>query len=72
MRRAELESVCATEYQRLVGTLTLYCGSHAVAQELAQEALIRVCQHWNRVRRLQNPGAWANRVAMNLANSHIR
>jgi RNA polymerase sigma-70 factor (ECF subfamily) len=72
MRRDELESFCAGEYQRLVGTLTLYCGSRAAAEELAQETLIRVCQHWSRVRKLQSPGAWANRVAMNLANSHLR
>lgn len=72
MRRDDLESFCAGEYPRLVGALTLYCGTRATAEELAQEALIRVCQHWDRVRGLHNPGAWAHRVAMNLASSHLR
>ena len=72
LRRNDLEDFCAGEYPRLVGALTLYCGTRATAEELAQEALIRVCQHWERVRGLQNPGAWAHRVAMNLASSHLR
>jgi RNA polymerase sigma factor (sigma-70 family) len=72
VKLTDLEGFCAGEYPRLVGALTLYCGVRATAEELAQEALIRVCQHWERVRRLENPGAWAHRVAMNLANSHLR
>jgi RNA polymerase sigma-70 factor (sigma-E family) len=68
----DLSSFCELEYPRLVGTLTLYCGNHAVAEELAQETLIKVCQHWRRVRGLQNPGAWAHHVATNLANSYFR
>lgn len=72
MRREDLEGFCAAEHPRLVGMLTLYCGSRASAEELAQEALIRVCQHWEKVRALHNPGAWVHRVAMNLASSHLR
>jgi RNA polymerase sigma-70 factor (sigma-E family) len=70
--RDEIASFCRAEHPRLVGSLTLYCGSRAIAEELAQEALIRACQHWSRVRRLENPGAWVNRVALNLASSHLR
>jgi RNA polymerase sigma-70 factor (ECF subfamily) len=72
VKRDDLEEFCAGEYPRLVGALTLYCGTRATAEELAQEALIRVCQHWEKVRALQNPGAWAHRIAINLANSHLR
>lgn len=71
-RRDALASFCAAEYPRLVGTLTLYCGDRPIAEELAQEALVRVCQHWSRIRRLENPGGWVHRVAINLANSHFR
>lgn len=67
-----LVSFCEVEYPRLVGALTLYCGGRAIAEEIAQEALIKVCRHWSRVARLDNPGAWANRIAINLANSHFR
>ena len=52
--------------------MTIYCGSREVAEEIAQEALIRVCRNWSRVNRLDNPTAWANRVAVNLANSLFR
>jgi RNA polymerase sigma-70 factor (ECF subfamily) len=67
-----LRDFCAAEYPRLLGTLTLYCNDRAVAEELAQEALARVCVSWSKVRRMDAPGAWVNRVAINLANSHFR
>jgi RNA polymerase sigma-70 factor (sigma-E family) len=68
----ELEAFCRREYPRLVGALSLYCGDAAVAEELAQEALARACDRWDRVREMHAPGAWVHRVAMNLANSHFR
>jgi RNA polymerase sigma-70 factor (ECF subfamily) len=67
-----LRDFCAVQYPRLLGTLTLYCGQRAVAEELAQEALARACASWNKVRRMDAPGPWLNRVAINLANSHFR
>lgn len=63
---------CAAEYPQLVRALSLYVGEAAVAEELAQEALLRVCRHWSRVAELESPGGWAWRVAVNLANSHFR
>ena len=57
---------------RLVGMLTLYCGSSGVAEEIAQETLARVWLNWWRVRRLDVPEAWAYRVATNLARSLFR
>lgn len=55
-----------------MGALSLYCGDPLLAQELAQEALIRVCQRWEEVRQKGSPGAWAHRVALNLAHSWYR
>jgi DNA-directed RNA polymerase specialized sigma24 family protein len=60
------------EYQRLTGVLSLYCRDRHVAEELAQDTLIRVINNWGRVRQLGSPSAWAHRVAINLANSHLR
>lgn len=59
---------------RLVGTLSLLCGSAGVAEELAQEALARTWSNWPRVRELGEPAAtaWTHRVALNLARSWIR
>lgn len=68
----ELDEFTATHHGRLVGTLWLYCGDRDVAEELAQETLVRVCRDWEQVSRMAAPGAWAHRVAINLANSHFR
>jgi RNA polymerase sigma factor (sigma-70 family) len=69
---AGLREFCTVEYPRLLGSLTLYCNDRALAEELAQEALARVCVSWSKVQRMDAPGAWVNRVAINLANSHFR
>jgi RNA polymerase sigma factor (sigma-70 family) len=70
--RVELERFCASEYPRLVGFLSLYCGDRFVGEELAQETLERVVRNWRRVRDLDSPSGWAHRVAVNLANSSWR
>lgn len=69
---AALAAFCRREYPRLVGALTLYCDDGGVAEELAQEALVRACERWPRVRDMRAPGAWVHRVAMNLAKSRFR
>lgn len=68
----ELAAFCQAEHRRLVGALSLYCQDRQVAEELAQDALLRVVTHWHRVRRLDHPSAWVYRVAINLANSYLR
>lgn len=69
---AAAEAFCASEYPRLVRALTLYVGDVHLAEELAQEALLRACRDWSRVGRLDSPGGWAWHVARNLAASHFR
>lgn len=71
-RTEELEAFCRREYPRLVGALDLYLGDLHVAEELAQEALVRASKRWERVRTLESPGGWTYRVALNLANSWFR
>lgn len=66
------QAFCQREYPRLVGALDLYVGDLAVAEELAQEALMRAGANWRRVGSLESPGGWTHRVAMNLANSWFR
>ena len=65
-------SFCASEFPNLVRGLSLYVGDVHTAEELAQEALLRACQHWGRVSELESPGGWVWRVAVNLANSGFR
>lgn len=67
----DLAAVCEAEHPRLVGMLALYTGDRHVAEELAQDALVRLCQHWPKVRE-GNPAAWLTTVAMNLGRSMFR
>ncbi|WP_052668373.1 RNA polymerase sigma factor [Nitriliruptor alkaliphilus] len=67
-----LERFCTAEHPRLLGLLTLYVGDRGVAEQLAQDALVRLCQHWPRVRRMAHPRGWLTRVALNGATSWSR
>jgi RNA polymerase sigma factor (sigma-70 family) len=68
----ELGTFCRREYPRLVGLLSLYVGDRNVAEELAQEALVRACRDWRKVRAMDYPSAWLHRVGINAANSYFR
>jgi RNA polymerase sigma factor (sigma-70 family) len=70
--RAGLERFCHSQYPKLVGLLSLYCGDTATAEDLAQETLARVWRRWEVVRALDAPELWARRVALNLAASWFR
>lgn len=60
------------ELPRLVGGLTLHLGDRHVAEQLAQEAMLRAFRRWKHVSGLDSPGGWVWRVATNLAISHRR
>lgn len=68
----EVTAFVVREFPRLVGALDLYVGDLGVAEELAQEALMRACARWRHVSTLQSPGGWTYRVGINLASSHLR
>ena len=63
---------CVVEHPRLARSMTLYTGDAALADEIAQEALVRVIRRWDRVRDMASPGAYAQRIALNLARSSFR
>lgn len=70
--RAELARFAAAQHGRIVGLLVLHTGDPGVAQELAQDAMARLVEHWPKVQRMDNPQAWLTRVALNLAASRYR
>lgn len=72
MALGECEQFLQAQYPRLVGGLTLHCGDAALAEEMAQEALTRVWDHWDDVRSHPSPQAWVWRVALNLTTSWFR
>jgi DNA-directed RNA polymerase specialized sigma24 family protein len=62
---SELVDFCRDEWPRLVGSMSLYLGRRDVAEDLAQETLVRACGRWAEVRSAGSPSAWAHRVAFN-------
>lgn len=56
----------------LVGALTATLADPVVAQDAAQEAMLRACQRWNKVAKLANPTGWCYRVGLNWATSRWR
>lgn len=68
----ELAAFCERGHTRVLGVLTLYVGDVHQAEELAQDALVKLCKHWPRVRGMASPEAWLTTVAMNLARSMFR
>lgn len=66
------ERFCAESYPQLVAALTHHCGDVHLAEELAQEALIKACQRWDHVQALESPVGWCYRVAANASNSWFR
>lgn len=63
---------CDEIRDRLVGSLMIYCGDRHVAEELAQDALVRAWERWDTVGRMGSPEAWTYRTAFNLANTWQR
>lgn len=72
MAEPELVRFVEAMHPRLVGGLSLYCGDASVAEELAQEALIRVWERWPKVSTMASPAGWTWTVALNLARSRFR
>jgi len=68
----EFVTFARQEHPRLVGAMTLYCGDAALAEELTQDTLVRCREKWDRVAATDRPGAYAHRIAINLANSRFR
>jgi RNA polymerase sigma factor (sigma-70 family) len=62
-------SFCSEIRAGLVGALALYCGDRSVAEELAQEALVRTWERWDRI---ETPRAFTYHIAFNLARSSLR
>lgn len=59
-------------YPRLVGVLTLASGSRADAEEVVQEAFLRLIPRWSRVAKYEDPEAWLRTVAFRLTRSRWR
>ena len=67
-----LEEFYAATYARLVAALTVTAGSRAEAEEVVQEAFVRLVPRWTRVSTYDDPEQWVRTVAWRLATSRWR
>lgn len=68
-RPSEFDELYRTELAGLVRTATLIVGSRPVAEELVQDAFVRVHGKWDTI---TNPPAYARRAVVNACRSHLR
>jgi RNA polymerase sigma-70 factor (ECF subfamily) len=66
------EEFFQAEHVRLARALYLLTGSAAEAEELTQEAMVRVYERWDRVRQMDSPQGYLFRTALNLHRSRLR
>jgi len=66
------EEFFQAEHVRLGRALYLLTGSAAEADELTQEAMVRVYERWDRVRKMESPQGYLYRTALNLHRSRLR
>ncbi|GAA1975387.1 SigE family RNA polymerase sigma factor [Nocardioides panacihumi] len=66
------EAFYARELNGLVALAHVLTGSHALAEEIAQEAMIVTYRRWDDVCAKASPLAWVRRVCANLATSVVR
>ncbi|MCC5950929.1 MAG: sigma-70 family RNA polymerase sigma factor [Acidimicrobiia bacterium] len=68
----EFEELVETESRGLIAAVSTIVGDQHRAEEIVQEAFERGYRRWRRVSRLDRPGAWVRRVAINEAISVTR
>jgi RNA polymerase sigma-70 factor (ECF subfamily) len=66
------ESFFEIEFPRVTAFAFVLTGDRGVAEELAQEAMLRAFRRWDRIGAYDRPGAWVRRVVANLASSARR
>ncbi len=71
-RDLDFEAFFDAEYERLLRTMYLLCRDVEEARDLAQEAMARAFERWDRVRSAERPSAYLYRIAFNLRRSALR
>src|SRR5512134_1774556 len=69
---AAFEEFFLAEHERLFQALYLLTGDRYEADDVAQEALLRAYERWDRVSAMDSPAGYVYRTALNLHRSHLR
>lgn len=67
-----VQALYEASYRRLVGVLALAAGDRAEAEEVVQEAFVRLLGRWSTVSAYDDPEAWVRRVAFRLLPNRWR
>lgn len=62
----------AERYARLVRACLLLAGSAAEGEDLAQEAMARIFERWDRVSEMEDPEGYLYRTALNLHRNAVK
>jgi RNA polymerase sigma factor (sigma-70 family) len=68
----DFEAFFEKEFERLFQTLFLICGDRSDAEDLAQETMARLFEHWDRVASADDPIAYLYKSAFNLNRRRLR
>lgn len=68
----EVADLYAAACPGLIGFLTVLGGNRADAEEVAQDAFVKLMQHWPKVREYDDPQAWLRTVGARLMISRLR
>jgi RNA polymerase sigma factor (sigma-70 family) len=60
------------EYPQLVRLAYALCGRRDVAEEIVQDAMVKVLARWSKVREYERPGAFARRIVLHDTASALR
>lgn len=60
------------EHPKVVGSMTVLCGYPDLANEVTDEAFARALSRWSKVERMDSPGGWTYRVALNQLRRTMR
>ena len=66
------EEFFEAQHSRLFGSLTLVTGDRGEAEEIMQDAFLRLWERWDRVSVMENPGGYLYLTAMNVFRSRYR
>ncbi|MDH4168444.1 MAG: sigma-70 family RNA polymerase sigma factor [Acidimicrobiia bacterium] len=69
---AEFDSFYRKEFPAMVALAASVGAGTAIAEDVAQEAMVKAHRNWAKISSYDNPGAWVRRVTINLATSTAR
>jgi RNA polymerase sigma-70 factor (ECF subfamily) len=68
----DVRDLYAGTYARLVSVVAVAAGNRGEADDVVQEAFVRLLRHWSTVSRYEDPEAWVRRVAFRLLSNRLR